>query len=201
MKKIELLPNRPILSRYSAPWDADCWYYIGGYIKSGSVVSSNYYQIVKKIKGKYVGAEYIVTYDSLMGKEIDHQENDFYVEKNCEIYVAIDEKALNNGNIPSWLKSWNNTGDVLETNICPYVLFGKEFKSGEHVVIPAFEGPYHNYFVLALSKQKEGHNEEVRRGSTDPFTINSYEHKTYRNYLAYTFNDEKYNTIFNISHI
>lgn len=199
MNKIDFLPNTPILSRYSAPWDADCWYHIGGNIKNGSCVSSNYNQVVKKIKGKYVGAEYIVTYDSFITKKIDHQENDFYVEKNCEIYVAADSAAVNNNDLPSWFSDWTNTGDTIQTSETVYNLFSKSYSSGDHVVIPAFEGQYHNYFILALSNEKEGHKQEVRRGSTDPFTISSYEHKVYKNHLAYTFNNENYDSIFDIS--
>ena len=164
MKNTLTIPNVPVISRYSAPWDADCWYYARADLKKGSMVSSNFYQAIKKIKSKYIGCEYIVTYDSKLSKKIDHQENDFYVERNCDIYVCIDKEAVIKNELPLWLLPWEKTGDEVETNICTYVLFKKTFASGTHVVIPAFEGEYHNYFVLALPTEKDGKKEQVKRG-------------------------------------
>lgn len=202
MKNIDYLPRIPVISRYSAPWDADGWYYTKDGLNKGDNVSSNIKSDIKKIKGKYVGSEYIVTYDSKMTKKIDHQENDFYIERDATIYVCIDKQACDDNNLPSWLNSWVQTKDTIETSNGIYVLFFKNYEKDEHIIIPAFEGNYHNYFIIAQENNGKRYKEEkveIRRSSTDPFTIGYHEKKNYESYLACTFNDDSYMKIFEIN--
>lgn len=149
MKETDFYPGEPVISRYSAPWDADGWYYVGENFGKNSIVYSNTDVKAEKVPKCLLGGDFIVTYNSASEGKADNQESDFFLECDAWVYTAFTEEICINGNAPDWLSEFTEDKETVTAGRKKYRLFRKLFKKGSHVIIPAFEGNYDNYFVVA----------------------------------------------------
>ena len=141
----------PVISRFSPPWDADGWYYVCRNFNKRSKIYSNADVSPVKFPKKYFGADLIVTFDSIREGKDDHQECDFYVERDCTVALAFEKSMIENGLAPEWTSDFVLSElEIITSEKKRYGIFEKDFAAGEHVVIPGFEGENTNYFVLAV---------------------------------------------------
>lgn len=178
----------PAISRFSPPWDADGWYYVCAGFGKKCEVYSNSDVCVAKLPSSLEDAEYIVTYDSLTDGTDDHQECDFFLENDAEIFVAFDSSAKASNALPDWLGEYEETGDeVVLDDKSVYLLFKKAFPAGSHVIVPGFEGNFRHYFVIAKADEKYSELPLVRVPVTDRVP-ETYEKREYYCYVSESFN-------------
>ncbi len=138
------VPSIPVISRFVAPWDASGWYGVRSNFAPGKSVYTNSSTIISQVPSRYIGAEYIVTFDSICEGFDDKQEVLFYVERPSIVYVALDQLADT-----TFLKGFSPNGDTLAaSNGCTYNIFQKTYSAGEQVLIPGFQGNVHHFFIL-----------------------------------------------------
>ena len=191
MSTIKRIPVTPVISRFSAPWDADCWYYLSEDFKDGSVVYSNTETKVKDVPSELKGADYIVTFDSKSNGFDDHQESDFYVERKSTVFVAFDKKAVDDGVLPEEYSSWNKEKYVIKTNReLTFSVYSKVFEGKTHIVLPGFEGDYNQYFVLAKAKTEESAVDFQEIAEIPSKKYELLEEKEYKSYVACVFSDD-----------
>ena len=151
MKNSAYRPMSPVISRFSPPWDADGWYYVCRNFNKRSKIYSNADVSPVKFPKKYFGADLIVTFDSIREGKDDHQECDFYVERDCTVALAFEKSMIENGLAPEWTSDFVLSElEIITSEKKRYGIFEKDFAAGDHVVIPGFEGENTNYFVLAV---------------------------------------------------
>lgn len=188
MKNIYNLPQTPTVSRFSPPWDADGWYYVGGKLDRNAAVHSNTAEYIKSFPEKYLGADIIVTYDSIAAGTDDHQECDFFAETDITLTVAYDIAAVERIDIPEWLEEYSVDSAEIATNVTNYVPYSKNFPAGSHIVIPGFKGNYHHYFLLIRPTAESAEGSMARIPvSTEP--VRNYDGgRTYHCYISDGFN-------------
>ena len=71
---VNFVPAKPLTSRFVAPWDTSGWYYIYPNFALGSKLYSNSDVSVASIDEKYIGADYVVTFNSAADGFDDKQE-------------------------------------------------------------------------------------------------------------------------------
>ena len=122
-----------------------------------------------------LGAEYLRTADD--SKSNTSNLCTFNAGTDADIYVAWDSRS---GTKPSWLNSWTELPDTIQTattSPVPMKLFKKTFTQGTPVTLgsnfdgTAPTGSYHNYFVLAVPKYSEGRIIANLLPSNDGWTI------------------------------
>ncbi|MCR5457850.1 MAG: hypothetical protein K6F14_07210, partial [Clostridiales bacterium] len=156
MSTIKTIPNTPVISRFSAPWDADCWYYLREKLANGSSIYSNTDIVITELPEDYSGLDYIVTFDSKSSGIDDHQESDFYVERKSTVYVAFDSEGVKCGVLPKEYEGWKKEKSVIKaSNKTTYKVYSKEFDAKSHIILPGFEGDYRQYFVFAKAVETE----------------------------------------------
>ncbi|MCQ2796513.1 MAG: hypothetical protein MJ213_04375, partial [Bacilli bacterium] len=106
------LPAVPVSSRFVAPWDTSGWYYLQENLKLGSRIYSNSDAKIISIPKKYIGLDYIVTFDTKVSKLTEVRQGfDFFTECPATVYLAVDEK------IPSTLiRGFKVTKDIIKVN-------------------------------------------------------------------------------------
>lgn len=158
MKTSYSLPQTPSVSRFCPPWDTDGWYYVcPNFDKKAKVHSNSDLFVLKYGIDALKGADYIVTYDSILDGKDDHQECDFYAEKNGVLYLAFDGEAAAKNDVPQWLRNdFKPCGAeiLMSDKTTRYALFSREISAGEHIVTPDFSGDYHHYFLIVVSKEE-----------------------------------------------
>ena len=178
----------PAISRFSPPWDADGWYYVCSGFGRKCEVYSNSDVFVTKLPSALNGAEYIVTYDSVTDGTDDHQECDFFLESDADIFVAFDATAKADGAFPVWLGEYEETGDkIVLSDKSVFLLFKKAFPAGSHVIVPGFEGKRHHYFIVAKCEEKYLGSPLMRAPSAEN-SPEPYEKREYRCYISECFN-------------
>lgn len=156
MSQIKNIPNTPVISRFSAPWDADCWYYLNEKFKKGSKIYSNADIKADEVPEELTGLDFIVTFDSKSNGIDDHQGSDFYVERKSRVYVAFDKSAVTKKAVPDEYGNWKMEKISVKTSDgTVYSIFSKEYEAKSHVILPGFEGDYRQYFVLAKATDDE----------------------------------------------
>lgn len=151
MKNSSYVPIPPVVSRFSPPWDADGWYYVCRNFNKRSKIYSNADVSPVKFPKKYFGADLIVTFDSVREGKDDHQECNFYVERDCTVAVAFEKGMIEDGLAPEWTADFVLSElEIVTSERKRYGLFEKAYSAGDHVVIPSFEGEHTNYFALAV---------------------------------------------------
>ena len=151
MKNSAYLPFVPVISRFSPTWEADGWYYVCRNFSKRSKIYSNADVTPAKFPKKYYGADLIVTFDSIRDGKDDHQECDFYVERDCTVALAFEKSMIENGLVPEWISDYIPTElEIVTSEKVRSGIFEKYFSAGDHIVIPGFEAENSNYFVLAV---------------------------------------------------
>ncbi|MBR1584116.1 MAG: hypothetical protein IJ662_01080 [Clostridia bacterium] len=142
---LDMLPQRPVISRFVAPWDTSGWYFMQADLAPGKAVYSNADIRITDMPDALLGCDYIVTYDSASCGFDDKQEVDFFVERTAEIYVALDGQAD-----ASFLTGFSQTDwTVVTSTETVYRLFLRRYDAGAQVHIPGFSGPGRHFFVIA----------------------------------------------------
>ncbi len=76
------------------------------------------------------GAERIIT--ACDSKNTDSELASFTAGKDITVYVAMDNRVAA---LPSWLSDWTDTGDSLTANDTAFVIYSKEFNSGDSITL------------------------------------------------------------------
>ena len=108
---VNSVPMRPLTSRFVAPWDTSGWYYICPNMAIGSKLYSNSDDTIAEIDAKYIGADYVVTFNSTADGFDDKQEVDFFAERDIIVYVCLDKCS-----IPEYAAEWCATGDIMKSS-------------------------------------------------------------------------------------
>lgn len=193
--KTTLRPDVPVMSRFVSPWDTSGWYSVLPDFDVGSRVYSNTEDVIAACPRKYRGAEYIMTFNSNAEGFDDKQEVDFYVERAAVVSVCLDKSAP----LPEWAAEYKNTGDeVTLSSGAEYVIYEKEFKSGEQVHIPGLVGEGNHFFVLARAK-KALETAPLTSVSSPKDRLGAYKKKTYKSYVNEVFNSADSLDTFDVS--
>ncbi len=183
---VELVPARPPMSRFVAPWDTSGWYYAAPNFGIGSKLYSNSDAKVASLPEKYLGADYIVTFNSAADGFDDKQEVDFFAECDVTVFAAFDKK-----NIPSYTAEWTKTEDVMTSSDgTEYAIYSKDFSRGEHINVPGFEGEGNHFSVFVLPKSFEESTRVIPKFVIPENFPLPYVKRTYRNYITDVFNGD-----------
>ena len=181
---VNFVPAKPLTSRFVAPWDTSGWYYIYPNFALGSKLYSNSGVTVASIDEKYIGADYVVTFNSAADGFDDKQEVDFFAERDINVFVAFDKK-----NVPEYASEWNATGDVMTSSDgTEYDIYSKMFEEGAHVNVPGFKGESNHFSVFVLPVSYEAGNVPVPEAVVSPRLPDPYVKRTYKNYITDVFN-------------
>ena len=81
-----LIPPIPMTSRFVAPWDTAGWYYMLPEMYIGCDLYSNCDDKLKEIDEKYLGADYVVSFNSYADGFDDKEELEFFAERDITVY-------------------------------------------------------------------------------------------------------------------
>ena len=84
-RTLDLLPERPLISRFVAPWDTSGWYYAAPGFAAGCRLYSNADVTAADVPGCLQGGDYIVTYDSHREGFDDKQGPAFFCEREDDV--------------------------------------------------------------------------------------------------------------------
>lgn len=184
---VNSVPMRPLTSRFVAPWDTSGWYYICPNMAVGSKLYSNSEDTIAEIDAKYIGADYVVTFNSTADGFDDKQEVDFFAERDITVYVCLDKC-----NIPEYAAEWCATGDIMKSSAgVEYAIYSKEYTTGEHVHVPGLKGEGNHFSVFVLPKDETGSDEAYPESVISDVLPEAYVGRTYKNYITDVFNGEK----------
>ncbi len=184
---VNFIPAAPLTSRFVAPWDTSGWYYVCPNMARGAKIYSNSDVTIAEIDEKYVGADYVVTFNSISDGFDDKQEVDFFAERDITVFAAFDKK-----NIPAYTAEWDATGDEMKASDgTAYAIFVKDFADGAHITVPAPEGEGNHFSVFVLPKEYEAGTEPVPEAVVSDEIPTPYAKRTYKNYITEVFNGEK----------
>ena len=183
---VNFVPAKPLTSRFVAPWDTSGWYYVCPNMAVGSKIYSNCGATIASIDEKYVGADYVVTFNSNADGFDDKQELDFFAERDITVYAAFDKAG-----IPEYASEWTATGDEMTSSdgVC-YAIFAKDYAEGAHVHVPGFKGESNHFSVFMLPKEYEAGKTPVPAAVISDVLPEAYEKRTYKNYITDVFNGE-----------
>ncbi|MBE6731865.1 MAG: hypothetical protein E7564_09270 [Ruminococcaceae bacterium] len=180
------IPPVPMTSRFVAPWDTAGWYYMLPELYIGCDMYSNCDDKLLEIDEKYLGADYVVSFNSIADGFDDKEELEFFAERDVTVYAALDKKA-----IPEFVKDWADTGDTLKSDKgAEYEIFSKDYKKTEHVKVPGFKGDCNHFFVFVLPKDDEYIERDFPVSVISDKLPEAYKKRTYKNYITDVFNGE-----------
>lgn len=183
--KTNFRPEKPTISRFVSPWDTSGWYSVLPDFSVGKKVYSNTTDTVSFCGEKYVGADYIMTFNSEAEGFDDKQEVDFFVERDSVVSVCLDKNAA----LPEWVCGYTDTGDTIKlSGGGEYSVFEKTFKDGEQVHIPGLEGKGNHFFVLI--RPKKGGRKSALSSPAAPKVVKKNVRRTYKSYVSEVFNSE-----------
>lgn len=159
--RIDYLPDKPVISRFVAPWDASGWYYMESGLRRGSCIYANADIHVEDLPQCLEGCDYIVTFDSASEGFDDKQEVDFFVERRAEVYAALPKDTD-----AAFLAGFERTDFAVTTDAGDvYVLYMRAYAAGSHVHIDGFTGEGRHFFVVArpVDAQPEGELAQMER--------------------------------------
>jgi hypothetical protein len=107
----------------------------------------------KSIPGSVNDSTYMKTANDDKGRT-DTSFLSFQVNKDATVYVAYDHRATS---LPSWLKTWNGTGESITTTDTNFNLFAKGFAASSTVTLggnmaAGAAGANSNYFVVVTDQ-------------------------------------------------
>ena len=179
-------PESPIIGRFVSPWDTSGWYSVYANFGIGAKLHSNENVTAAKVPARYVGADYIMTFNSKADGFDDKQEVDFFCERDAVVAVALDETLTT----PDWTADFLATGDKIEgSDGRTYVVYEKSYEAGELVHIPGIEGDSNHFIVMAIATS----DEEKKTLAPLPApgeALPAYEKRDYKSYLVEVFNSE-----------
>lgn len=143
-RTLDQLPEKPIISRFVAPWDTSGWYYVSADFHIGSQLYANASVTVTDMPLYLCGGDHIVTYDSHREGFDDKQGCVFFCEREDDVYVALPK-----GNDGAFLEGFAKLEDTLSTSegLC-YELFVRRYHKDDEVRLPSFTGDCPHYFSV-----------------------------------------------------
>ena len=181
------IPAVPMTSRFVAPWDTAGWYYMLPELYVGCDMYSNCDDKLKEIDDKYLGADYVVSFNSFADGFDDKEELEFFAERDITVYAALDKKA-----IPEFVNKWTNTGDTLTSDKgTKYAIYSKDYNKTEHVKVPGFKGDCNHFFVFVLPRDDEYIEKDFPVSVISDILPEAYKKRTYKNYITDVFNGDK----------
>lgn len=179
-------PAEPIIGRFVSPWDTSGWYSVFANFGVGSRLHSNEEVTATSVPSRFVGADYIMTFNSQADGFEDKQEVDFFCEQDATVAVALDATAA----LPDWIGLFSMTEDrLVGSDGREYVICEKEYRAGEHVHIPGLSGAG-NHFVVIVASRCEAAPATLPSVSLSVGTLSAHERGAYRSELVEVFNDE-----------
>ena len=179
-------PESPIIGRFVSPWDTSGWYSVYANFGVGAKLHSNETVTAAKVPSRYVGADYIMTFNSQADGFDDKQEVDFFCERDAVVAVAIDATMPT----PDWTADFLATGDKIEgSDGRSYVVYEKSYEEGELVHIPGITGDCNHFIVLAIATADE-EKKALAPLPTPGEALPAYEKRDYKSYLVEVFNRE-----------
>lgn len=181
------IPASPVTSRFVSPWDTSGWYSVNPDFGTGARIYSNCDATVAKAPEYLFGADYIRTFNSAADGFDDKQEVDFYTERDCDIYVAINKNIP----VPACVSDFaRDGGEIALDNGAVYALFKKKYAAGALVHIDGFKGEgYDHFFAIAVPTDTEEKMPLPETPACADFPA-AYAPRTYRRYVNEVFNDE-----------
>ena len=177
-------PESPIIGRFVSPWDTSGWYSVYANFAVGAKLHSNEEITASAVPARYVGADYIMTFNSKADGFDDKQEVDFFCERDAVVAVGLDAAM----HLPEWTADFTATGDkIAGSDGRAYVIFEKAYATGDHVHIPGIEGDCNHFIVMAIPAA----DEEKRALAPLPApsaALPAYEKREYKSYLVEVFN-------------
>ena len=82
-------PESPIIGRFVSPWDTSGWYSVYANFGVGAKLHSNENVTAAKVPARYVGADYIMTFNSQADGFDDKQEVDFFFHRRCSASLIL----------------------------------------------------------------------------------------------------------------
>ena len=180
------VPASPITSRFVSPWDTSGWYSVEPDFAVGAKIYSNCDARVKSAPEVLFGADYIRTFNSAADGFDDKQEVDFYTERECDIYVAINENIPTPVCLADFARA---EGEITLESGAVYVLYRKKYAKGALVHIDGFVGEgYDHFFVLAVPAEGEEKKPLPETPACRAFPP-AYIPREYRRYYSEVFNE------------
>lgn len=180
------VPASPITSRFVSPWDTSGWYSVEPDFAVGAKIYSNCDARVKSAPEVLFGADYIRTFNSAADGFDDKQEVDFYTERECDIYVAINENIPTPVCLADFARA---EGEITLESGAVYVLYRKKYAKGALVHIDGFAGEgYDHFFVLAVPAEGEEKKPLPETPACRAFPP-AYIPREYRRYYSEVFNE------------
>lgn len=141
---LDLIPEKPLISGFVAPWDTSGWYYVVHGFHAGSRLYANADVTAVRVPDALTGGDHIVTYDSHREGFDDKQGVSFRCEREDDIFIALDEQAD-----PSFLRGFAPVNDhILTSEQRRCALYRRRYHAGDEVVLPGFCGDYPHYTVI-----------------------------------------------------
>lgn len=141
---LDLMPEKPLISRFVAPWDTSGWYYPAPEFSTGSRLYSNADVTALNVPDCLLGGEHIVTFDSHRENFDDKQGVAFFCERTCEVYVALHAQA-DAGFLPGFTAA---DATMTSSEDVQYALYRRRYAAGEEVLLPGFAGDCPHYIVV-----------------------------------------------------
>ena len=100
-------PEAPMIGRFVSPWDTSGWYSVYANMNVGAKLHSNEDVTVKSLPERFIGADYIMTFNSTADGFCDKQEVDFFAERDMTVAVALDGAVA----FPEWISDFKATDE------------------------------------------------------------------------------------------
>lgn len=143
-RTLDLLPARPLISRFVAPWDTSGWYYAAPGFAAGCRLYSNADVTAADVPACLQGGDYIVTYDSHREGFDDKQGPAFFCEREDDVYIVLPECA-DAAFLPGFARA---EGDLVSSEGVRYALYRRRYAAGEEVLLPGFTGDCPHYIAV-----------------------------------------------------
>ena len=180
-------PEAPMIGRFVSPWDTSGWYSVYANMNVGAKLHSNEDVTVKSLPERFIGADYIMTFNSTADGFCDKQEVDFFAERDMTVAVALDGAVA----FPEWISDFKATDEKIEgTDGRTYVIFEKSYQTGAHVHIDGIKDEAGNHFIVLAIPEGDVAKKDIADVPVTVEMLPDYESRDYKSYLVEVFNAE-----------
>jgi len=180
------VPNTPTLSRFVSPWDTSGWYTALPCFNIGAEVHSNSDVKVVSAPEKFIGADYIMTFNSNVHGFDDKQELTFFAERDCEVFIAVDKRVT----LPDDFSDWTKTDDIIAlSDGSERVVYSHKYKDEDLIVVPGISGEGDHYFAI-ICPTADDTDRKALVSYPEAVILPDCEHRTYKSHINEVFNSE-----------
>ena len=90
-------PEASVIGRFVSPWDTSGWYSVYANFAVGAKLHSNEDVAAASVPERYIGADYIMTFNSFAEGFDDKQEVDFFCERDAVVAVGLHGSIFRGG--------------------------------------------------------------------------------------------------------